>query len=354
MTAFVGNTESGPSNVVGPLTIGPSSGGSTVSGSVTFPGTVPANVPMYIGVYSNTGIYAVKMTSVVSPVVYSIPGVANGTYQNFAIIDMNNNGIIDVGDITNASGGNNTNPPTVTVTAPGPTNGPIALANPVTLLDVTTNHQRYSVSINLPDNYNVNFGVTWGSKRPILITLFSGPNVAVPFDMVVDQNSNGGQSPAFLQGAVPAVNDTYHFQVTYSDGSTNPDMTASVTAVLNTFALNLAMNSPVPSTSVTPATVPMLNWSAPSPTPTILPYTYNVGLYSTGNTTNVNWNYYGGKNTNGIPNTMTNVLFNVDGSAQSNGSSISALPGATIYNWWVTVQDGAGNSAQYSTTYTTP
>jgi hypothetical protein len=163
--------------------------------------------------------------------------------------------------------------------------------------------------------------------------------------MVVDQNNNGGQSPAFLVGAVPAVGDTYHFQVTFSDGSSVPDMTASVTAVLTSFAQNLVMQTTSPGSP----NIPLLTWSAPASLPTFLPYTYSVGLYNTNGSINVNWYYSGGKNSNGIPSTTTNVLFNKDGNA-----SVTSLPGATNYKWWVTVQDANGNTAQYTTTYSTP
>ena len=333
MTALVGTTESGPSNIFGPVTIGPSSSGSTVSGTVTFPpATIPAGTPLYAGVFSNSGIYAVRILNPVSGLTYSIPGVPNGTYQNFAIIDMNNNGIIDVGDISNA--GNNSNPPTIVVS--GNTPGNLALTNPVTTLDVTTNHQFDG----LTHSYNVNFGVAWGSKRPIAITLFSGPNVAVPYDIVVDENNNGGQSPAFLQTATPVVGDTYHFQVMYSDGTSNPDMTASVTAVLTSFAQSPAMSTTLPNSR----TVPLLTWAAPASPPTS--YTYSVGLNNS-NGSQENWYYSGGKNSNGIPSSQTSVVFNTDSSASPSPS----LTTGTTYNWWVSVQDANGNSAQIITIY---
>jgi hypothetical protein len=341
MTALVGTTESGPSNVVGPVTIGPSSGGSTVSGTVTFPGTVPSNVPLYAGVYGNNGIFAVRLTSISSPQSYSVPGVPNGTYNNFAIIDVNNNGIIDFGDITNASG--NSQPPLITVNN-APVTGNITLTNPVTTLNVTTNHQQTNGT---QDTYGLNFGVTWGSKRPVAITLFSGPNVSVPFDMSVDQNNGGGQGPAFLNGAVPAVSDTYQFLVTFSDGSTLT-IPSSVTAVLNSFVTGMAMNSPVVGT----ATVPVLNWITPTSTPSS--YTYYVGLNNTTGSTNIFWNDNGGQNSNGIPSGTTNILFNADGSANSNGTPITSLPTATTYTWFVGVQDANGNSSQESATYTIP
>jgi hypothetical protein len=254
---------------------------------------------------------------------------------------MNNNGIIDVGDISDA--GNNGNPPTIVVS--GNTTGNIVLTNPVTTLSVTTNHQQTNGS---SDTYNVNFGVSSGSKRPVAVTLFSGPNVAVPYDMVVDQNNNGGQSPAFLNGAIPLVGDTYHFQVTYSDGTSNPDMTASVTAVLTSFARTLAMQTTTPGSP----TIPLLTWQAPASPPAS--YTYSVNLYSVSGPNNVNWNYSGGHNSNGISSGTTNVMFNTDNSATSNGSSISSLPTTTTYNWSVTVQDANGNSAQETTAYVLP
>src|SRR6266550_2280231 len=340
MTALVGITESGPSNVVGPVTIGPSSTGSTVSGTVTFPGTVSSTVPLYVGVYGNNGIFAVRLTSISSPQSYSVPGVLNGTYNNFAIIDVNNNGTIDFGDITNASG--NSQPPLITVNN-APVTGNITLTNPVTTLNVTTNHQQTNGT---QDTYGLGFGVAWGSKRPVSITLFSGPNVSVPFDMSVDQNG-GGQGPAFLNGAVPAVADTYQFQVTFSDGSTLT-IPSSVTAVLNSFVTGMTMNSPVAGT----ATVPVLNWVTPTSTPS--PYTYSVGLNNTTGSTNVFWQDNGGGNSNGIPSGTTNVLFNADGSANSNGTPITSLPTATTYNWYVEVQDANGNSSREWATYMIP
>src|SRR6266404_6195187 len=92
------------------VTLGPGTGLNTVSGVVTFPGT--ATGPLYVGVYGSS-IYTQAFANPVSPVSYSFAGVPTGTYQNFAIIDMNNDGEIDVGDITNTNG--HGNPPTINV-----------------------------------------------------------------------------------------------------------------------------------------------------------------------------------------------------------------------------------------------
>jgi hypothetical protein len=63
----------------------------------------------------------------------------------------------------------------------------------------------------------------------------------------------------------------------------------------------------------------------------------------------VNWNDYGGNNSNGLPSGTTSVLFNADGS-----SSVSPLPTTTNYQWSVTVQDANGNTSQESAAYDIP
>src|ERR1700730_6226227 len=143
------------------------------------------------------------------------------------------------------------------------------------------------------------------------MTLLSGPNVAVPYDMTADQH-NSQFSPVFTSGGIPSVGDTYQLLVTFSDGTTQT-IPASVTAVLtSSFAQNLAINSPGSSGS---ATIPQLTWSSPATVPTLLPYYYSVNLYANDGTEQ--WNYSGGNNSNGIPSSQTNILFNFDGSASS-------------------------------------
>src|SRR5205807_4260663 len=136
-----------------------------------------------------------------------------------------------------------------------------------------------------------------------------------PYDMSVDSNGSV-QTPSFLNGAVPTVADTYQFQVTFSDGTTQT-MSTSVSAVLNSFAQNLAMNTSAPNYS---RTVPQLTWAAPASPPAT--YTYGVCL----NGASLNWCYFGGHNSNGIPSSQTSVVYDVDGSASS-----SSLTTGTTY-----------------------
>src|SRR5882672_4107341 len=162
------NGDSAPSAVVGPVTVGPTTGANMVSGTVTFLGA--ATGPLYVGVFdNNTGtIYVQTIASPVSPQTYSVSGVPNGTYQNFAIIDMNNDGLIGVGDLQNVN--NNNSGPQVTVNG-GNVTGSMTLSSATMTVNVATNHQQFSGS-----SYNLSLRVNWGTKRPVSVTLFSGPN----------------------------------------------------------------------------------------------------------------------------------------------------------------------------------
>ena len=66
--------------------------------------------------------------------------------------------------------------------------------------------------------------------------------------------------------------------------------------------------------------VPVLNWMAPATIPANLPYTYSVNFCNLNGTSQEFWSFYGSGNSNGIPSTQTNVLFNVDGSASPSSS----------------------------------
>ncbi len=315
-------------------TLPPAAGANTVSGTVSFPGT--ATGPLYVGVFNGSVIYGKEIaTPYTSGVAYSITGVPSGNYQFFAIIDQNNNGLIEASDITNVNN-NQGGPPPLTVSG-NVTNNNIVLTSAVSTISVTTNHNQTNGT---NDNYNINFNLTWGTKRPVAMTLISGPNMAVPWDLPVD--SNNGFGTGLQNGAVPTVGDTYQFQVTFSD-STTQTIPASVTAVLSSFAQRMVMQTTTPGS----VTIPLLTWVTPATTPS--PYTYQVGLYATSGSTSVNWNDSGGNNSNGLPSGTTSVLFNADGSA-----NVSSLPTSTNYNWFVQVQDSNGNSSTENQSYNIP
>jgi hypothetical protein len=347
MTGFVGSTESTSASAIVSAVLPPTAGASTVSGMVSFPTTITATGPLYVGLFDgqNGVIYGkmIPLNQLTNPYSYSITGVPAGNYQAFAIIDQNNNGLIEPSDINNVNN-NQGGPPPLTVSANTINN--IVLTSAVSTPNVTTNHNQTNINNVTSDFYHLYLGISWGTKRPVAMTLLSGANVPVPWDMVVDNNSNVFVS--LPTGVVPVTGDTYQFQVTFSDASTQT-MSAPIT-VLNSFVTGMAMNSPVVGT----ATVPVLNWIAPASTPS--PYTYIVSLYNVNNspTVNLNWTDTGGHNSNGLPSGTTSVVFNADGSATNNGASVSSLPTATHYQWAVVVQDANGNTSSETVEYDVP
>jgi hypothetical protein len=318
-------------------TLAAGSGANTVSGTVTFPGTATGHT-LYVGVYGDNGIFFTAIASPVSPQAYSIPGVTSGTYQNFAILDLNDDGEVNPPDITDVT--NHSNPPTIVVS--GSTTGNITLANASASIGVPTSVMGASGQLN--PTYGLSVQVDYGTKLPISMTLISGKNVAVPYDMNADSH-NANYNPIYLNTVSPTVGDAYQFQVTFSDGTTQV-VTATVSAVLTSFAQNLSMQTTAPGTP----TVPLLTWTAPAVLPTALPYSYSVTLYNNNGTSQEFWNYYGSGSGNGIPSTQTNVLFNTDSSA--NPSSTLTVGGS--YNWSVFVQDNNNNQCVYTTTYVVP
>jgi hypothetical protein len=247
--------------VVGPVLIGATSGQNTVSGTVTSAGITAAG-PLYVGLFSDTlGVYVQRIASPTSSQAFSISGIPNGDYQIFVVLDQNADGLIDAGDITNFTGENG--PPSFTVSGSSSGNT-ITLTSFTAKAFVTTNTQGSSGG---STTYNISVGVAMGTKRPVSLTLTSGPNVAVPYDMVFEIQGNHF-SPVYNNSVIPTVGDTYTFHVTFSDGTTSsPDLTASVTAVLgsSSFAQNLHMvTSPSPLTR----TLPQLTWAAPATHPT--------------------------------------------------------------------------------------
>ena len=317
-------------------TLAAGSGANTVSGTVTFTAAATGHT-LYVGVYGDNGIYFTAITSPVSPQVYSIAGVPNGTYQNFAILDMNDDGEVNPPDVSNVT--NHSNPPTLTVS--GSTTGNITLASAPVIIAVPTS---VFGSSGQPNSYALSVQVDYGTKLPVSMTLISGKNVAVPYDMNADSH-NANYSPIFTNTVSPVAGDAYQFLVNYSDGTTQV-VTATVSAVLSSFAQNLVMQTTSPGSP----TVPLLTWSAPAVLPSALPYSYSVTLSNNNGTSQEFWNYYGSGSGNGIPSTQTNVLFNTDGSANPSGT----LTVGGSYNWTVFVQDNNNNQCAYTTTYVVP
>ena len=325
MVGLVGTVASTATPVLGPVTIGATTGGNTVSGTVTFP--VTATGPLLVGLSSGSKtVYYDYIAHPVSPQAYTISGVPSGVQQVVVWLDQNNDHNLDAGDLTDFQGlfpivnvtGNLSN---VNVTLPG-------ASETVTL---ATTH----LAGNVTDQYWYSVYAGDGTKRAVAMTLFSGANVNVP----VDLGPLGGTNAylPLINGAVaPTVGSNYQFLVTYSDG-TSQTITATVTGVLNSFATNLAVNSASPYS----ASVPQFTWGAPASPPAN--YGYALNLFGP----NGGW-FYPQNSSIGMPSTQTSVVYDADGSA-----SIPSLTTGNTYTWQIIVEDGAtGNQAIYQTTYT--
>ena len=325
MVALVGTNASAATPVVGPVTIGPTTGGNTVSGTVTFSGT--ATGPMMVGLSAGSKtVYYDYIAHPVSPQAYSVSGVPSGIQQVVVWLDQNNDQTLDAGDLTNFQGLS----PVVNVTG-NLTNLNETLTSAPEAVTLATTH----VTGTGGDSYSFTVYAGDGTRRAVAMTLFSGSNVAVPVDL-----GALGDSSAYLSminnTVAPTVGSSYQFLVTYSDG-TSSTITATVTGVLNSFATNLAVNSASPYST----TVPQFTWGAPASPPAS--YLYFLSLYGP----NASW-YYPYNASVGMPSTQTSVVYDADGSA-----SIPSLTTGNTYTWQIVVQDSAtGNQAVYQTTYT--
>jgi uncharacterized protein (DUF2141 family) len=310
------------SAITGPVTIGEPTGNNAVSGTVTFSGT--ATGPMFVVLHpphGNGGIYYTVVGSQASPptsgVSYSITGVTSGDYQVAVIIDNNNTGVASAGDFTY---GFNGGAPTFAVN--GATTEDVTLSAANATAVVLTNYFTGAGGA----GYGISPEADSGTKQIVNITLVSGPNIAVPFDMGYD--SNNGNNVQLVNGSIaPITGQSYGFLVTYADGSTQI-LTGNVGAVMGPD--NVAQNLTVSSASG--VDTPTFSWSAPATLPALTPFMYGVQNLSS--------------NSINVLSSVTSVDLATVGKTLAPGT----------YYWQVGVTDAIGNTAQVqvSTPYVVP
>ena len=319
MSALVGGTESAPSKIVS-KTINAGTGGRTVSGTISFAGAANSGAPLYVNLVNNvTGkIYVTRVTGpLTSPVAYTITGVPNGFYYVQAFVDNNSDGTYDVGDFSLTY--NIQYVPMVAVSS-NVNIGNIALPSGNADIKLTT--YTYTDTPNIFSLYMLHQDEL---KHAVALTLISGPGVDVPFDIGFDNYPSGdGISIQLGDGSglvTPAVNDTYVFNVTYSDG-TSENLSAKVTGVLN---ISNAVTSVTVAGGATPL-VPTISWSASPSLP--------AGGYYV-----VNLSGSDGNSWTSSPINLTSVAYNFDGYAGS-----ASLTTGQSYSVYITVYDANGNS----------
>jgi large repetitive protein len=341
IAGVAGSSTSPYSSVDGPVTIGAPTSGDTVSGSVTFPGT--ATGPLYVAMFSpsTNGLYAQYIASPSSPQAFTIQA-PSGSYQLVAVLDQNNDGIADAGDVQDLTGSSG-NPGVALTIGGNTTSEDLTLSGSGSVASVATVATN-AAGNTFPNTYSLNFSVNQLDKLPVKVQLASGPNVATPTDVALCLASNCGKG--FQIGlntftTSPVAGDTYTFNVTYSDGTTGT-LTAQVSAVLSAFATNLS-----PTTGIGTSTQPTFSWTDPA---NAAGYTYNFVLNSPagmiwsipGNNSNTTGN---NSNTNGFSSTITSIPWNTDPSGNDSLPSVSSLSTGTVYTWQINVIDSNNNQA---------
>jgi hypothetical protein len=332
VTGVNNGTEGPPSSALGPVTVAAPSGGSSVSGSITFTGLTPTGA-LYVAVVKQghggaSAIYFTDVATPVSPQAFTVTGVPNGTYGVYAFIDMGNIGVFG----PNLVGNTNTQyPPQVILSGSNVSSFNVTLPTGNALANVTTQHQQFSGT----DQYSLQANVGGNVKMPVLATLQAGPNLSSLIDM---GGGSGGSEVSFgtfvgLNTTVPSVGQTYELNVTYSDG-TSAVLSAAVTGVVSGLA---TLTSPA-ANSTGQNTTPTFAWTLPSGLPSTDSLSIQVNPTTGGNSA---WQYQ-------MPSTATSVLYNVDGSANQ-----SPLSSTTQYDWSLQISDSNGNQSQAQSSFTT-
>jgi hypothetical protein len=347
-----------------------SSNCTTVSGTVTIPsGITPASgAPLYVGFYQQspssngpTALYATEISPVSGANSYSIAIPSGSNYNIFGILDQNNDGQIDAGDVTDTNNNNNSSGITVSGSTMTVNDNSLPATN-----SVATVQTQYSTCGTNCSNYNLNLQVREGNKLPVAVTLYSGPNLLNPVDM--GQCSSCGsvqyQYSVSLPGGVPNVGDTYNFTVTYSDGSVDQGSAGTINGKVTAFGSTGAVVGPsdaptnlLPNTTSGPTagtrTQPTFTWTDSS-NATGSNFSYNFSIYqSNGCSGNCNiWQIpSNNSNSNGFSSSITSLTWGTDPTGGGSTPSVSSLTTGTQYSWQIQVQDSNGNQAQTSVNY---
>ncbi len=341
------------------VTPGASTTGVQVSGTVTIPAGITPTGPLYAGFYNqNTNtVYGARIAApVVGANAYTVyvPSDSNTDYINFAILDQNNDGLVDAGDVTNTGD----NSPGMAITAPLTGQNP-ALTTASSTATVTTRYQQNTNSGGTGSNYTLNFGVREANKLPVAVTLTAGPNMINPIDIASCYGCGNTQFDFYssINGVVPTVGDTYTFTVTYSDGSqdTGSTVNGKVTSFGSTGAIvgasDLATNLSPSATSSTSVT-PTFTWTYPAGASSA---NYVYSFYISDSNGNTIWQIpSNNSNFNGFAYSQdptATLVWGTDPISGDNSSPTGNLNTSTQYNWEIQIQDSLGNSAQAGTWY---
>ena len=340
-----------------------SSNCTTVSGTVTIPAgvAIASGAPLYVGIYQNSSsgngpsaIYAEEIASPASGAnTYPSISIPNGSgYIVFGILDQNNDGQIDVGDVTNTRNNNSNG-----VTFSGGTS-----PQNLTLPGVNSTAQvqtAYSTCPSCTPVYAVNLDVSEANKLPVAVALSNTtaatPYVITPVDMsrCISCGNAQFQYYATLLSGAPHTGDGFDFTVTYSDGSqeTGTTVNGEVTAFGSTGAV-VGASDVATNLQTTAGTTPNFSWTD-STNAQGDGFYYSFSLYQSSGTCPSNncaiWLIPGeNSNTNGFSSSITSLTWGTDPTGGGNTPSVGSLSSGDTYNWTISVQDSNGNQAQTS------
>jgi hypothetical protein len=345
-----GSSTSSWSSVAGPVTISAPSTTNTVSGQITFSQT--AKGPLYVG-YLNQNTNQIYLTQVgsaavppTSPASYSLQVPSGNNYFFFALLDQNNDGMVDSGDITNVDGYNMIVP---AVAISGAASENLTLSSGNSLAVVRTQNGYFSSEWGIQQWYDLFYDVTPVGKLPIAVELTSAPagsNIVTPADIAWcfscgSEDKFSAFNPSYNIGTTaPTVGPSYGVKVSYPDG-TSDTAAPQVTGVVSNMAANLSPAGPLSAINNSPN----FTWSYPASAGNYL-YQFWLG--------DSNWNtlwsipnYYSSSNdfTSALSPSLT--LAGGDPTDPINTPTISTLSTGAVYYWDVQAFDAHGNFSTY-------
>jgi Putative Ig domain len=314
--------------------------GNAVSGTVTFDATPTG--PLYVG-YADlqTGkAYSTRIQSPVSPQPFSVKVPTGPAYFHFAILDQNNDGMIDPGDVSNV----HADELTPVAVSGAMTDQDLTLDAPASEATLTTRHIKSTYENGTSsETYSLNFQVKEGNKLPVAVRLMSGPHVLHPVDLGRCRECGNNQFVYNVEtySDLPAAGDSYDLLVNYSDG-TSETLTAQVTGMVDAFATDLS-----PSATSDTSLTPTFTWTDPAN-----PGDYQYQFYLTDSQGNMIWQIPGNNsNSGGFASTITSIVWGTDPTGANNDPSMSALTHGVTYTWNIRVIDANGNSSEQRTYY---
>lgn len=323
--AFVGAT-----SVASGWTSVTTTSGVTVTGTVNLTG-ISATGPLLVALADQSGNPPVFCTTLISSPSgsqsYTINNVPTGkTYQVYAVLDMNNDGAMDAGDIVQMNG--DQAGPSIAVTTNNQVAPTVTLSAGNAKALVVTNHGMVQGGSGW---LNLSLIVKGLQKQPVNVTV-NGPGIPATTIGL----SRWGEFNWWLSPSGSAnVGDTYAFTTYYSDG-TSETLNASISAIIDSYPTPV---SPVGLVPYNGNATPTFTWTAPVTPPAT--YSYQISL------SGPNGQYWSPSNDIAISSGSTSATYNYDGSA-----SQSSLVDGNTYNWTISVVDANGNMGGYQTQFT--